>query len=108
LLEETDASMAKVLVVDDQPSMQAIVKYHFENTGYERLYANTVDEGWRILVTESPDALVTDIGLPGDDGWSLIERVRGNGRFHQVPIVVLTDHADEEWLARRGRSEVTI
>ena len=102
-LEEMDASMAKVLVVEDQPSMQAIVKYHFENTGYEGVYADTVDAGWRMLVTESPDALVTDISLPGADGWTLIERVRGDGRFRQVPIVVLTGNADEE-TARKAAS----
>ena len=88
--------MAKVLVVEDQPSMQAIVKYHFENSGYEGVFADTVDDGWRMLVTESPDALVTDISLPGADGWTFIERVRGDGRFHQVPIVVLTGDVDEE------------
>jgi CheY-like chemotaxis protein len=95
-LEETDALMAKVLVVEDQPSMQTIVKYHFENTGYEGVYADTVDDGWRLLVTESPDAVVTDISLPGADGWTLIERVRSDGRFHQVPIVILIGNVDEE------------
>ncbi|MDQ4026921.1 MAG: response regulator [Actinomycetota bacterium] len=94
--------MAKVLVVEDQPSMQAIVKYHFENSGYEGVFADTVDDGWRMLVTESPDALVTDISLPGADGWTLIERVRGDGRFHQVPIVVLTGQVDEETARKAG------
>jgi CheY-like chemotaxis protein len=97
------AFMAKVLVVEDQPSMQAIVKYHFENTGYEGVYADTVDEAWRMLVTESPDALVTDISLPGADGWTLIERARADGRFHQIPIVVLTGHVDDE-TARKAAS----
>jgi DNA-binding response OmpR family regulator len=95
--------MVKVLVVEDQPSMQAIVKYHFESTGYEGIYADTVDEAWRLLVREAPDVLVTDISLPEQDSWSLVVKARGDGRFQRIPIVVLTAHVDDE-TARKAAS----
>lgn len=88
--------MAKVLVVEDEPSAVAIVKYHFENAGLEGVFATRAEEGWRLLVGDRPDALVTDITLPGDDGWSLIERVRRDGRFDALPVIVLTSQMEEE------------
>jgi CheY-like chemotaxis protein len=95
--------MAKVLVVEDEPSAVAIVKYHFENSGLDGVFATRADEGWRMLVGDRPDALVTDITIAGDDGWSLVERVRRDGRFQALPVVVLTGQVEEE-SARKAKS----
>jgi DNA-binding response OmpR family regulator len=88
--------MAKVLVVEDEPSAVAIVKYHLESAGFDGVYAEDAEEGWRMLVSEAPDALVTDTNLPGGDGWSFIDRVRHDGRFDGLPIVVLTDPPEQD------------
>jgi CheY-like chemotaxis protein len=95
--------MAKVLVVEDEPSAVAVVKYHFENAGLDGVFATRADEGWRMLVADRPDAMVTDIVLEGDDGWSLVERVRRDGRFGRLPVVVLTGQVEEE-VAERAKS----
>ena len=88
--------MPKVLVVEDEPSIVTIVRYHLESAGFDSYFAGDVEEGWRLLVAESPDAAVIDIRLPGADGWSLIERLRGDGRYHELPVVVLTGLLEPE------------
>ena len=88
--------MPKVLVVEDEPSIVTIVRYHLESAGFDSYFAGDVEEGWRLLVAESPDATVIDIRLPGADGWALIERLRGDGRFHDLPVVVLTGLLEPE------------
>ena len=88
--------MPKVLVVEDEPSIVTIVRYHLESAGFDSYFAGEVEEGWRLLVAESPDAAVVDIRLPGADGWSLIERLRGDGRFQDLPVVVLTGLLEPE------------
>jgi CheY-like chemotaxis protein len=93
-------TMTKVLVVEDEPSAVAVVKYHFESAGVDGLYASRADEGWRMLVSHRPEAMVADITLPGEDGWSLIERVRRDGRFGGLPVVVLTGEVEEGEAAR--------
>lgn len=95
--------MPKVLVLEDQPSVVAIVRYHLENAGYSGVFAGDVEEAWRHLVTEGPDAAVVDIKLPGSDGWSFLERVRADGRFHKLPVVVLTGLLEPE-IADRAES----
>jgi DNA-binding response OmpR family regulator len=87
---EDDVAMSKILVVEDQQSVVAIVRYHLESAGMEGLFASDVHEGWRLLTAESPDAAVVDIGLPGTDGWTLIEKLRGDDRFARLHVVVLT------------------
>jgi CheY-like chemotaxis protein len=94
--------MSKVLVVEDELSALAIVKYHFENAGLHGVYATRAEEGWRLLVGDRPDALVTDISLPGDDGWSLIEKVRGDSRFRDLPVIALTGQVDRGAGKRAG------
>jgi DNA-binding response OmpR family regulator len=92
--------MAKILVVEDQPSVVSIIRYHLENEGYTGLFAEDVQEGWKALVSEVPDAVVMDIRLPGAEGWSLIERIRNDGRYHDLPIVILTGLLEPEVVAR--------
>ncbi len=82
--------MPKILVVEDQPSVVAIVRYHLENAGFDGVFAGDVEEAWRHIVQEQPDVAVLDIKLPGSDGWSLLEKIRGDGRFRHLPVVVLT------------------
>ena len=88
--------MTKVLLVDDDPSTVTIVRYHLENAGFEGTYAGDAEEGWRHLVTEAPDVAVVDIRLPGEDGWSFIKKMRSDGRFETLPVVVLSGVADPD------------
>lgn len=94
--------MPKILVVEDQQSVVAIVRYHLESAGMEGFFASDVQDGWRLLTAEAPDAAVIDIGLPGADGWTLIEKLRGDDRFARLPVVVLTGLIEPEVVRRAG------
>lgn len=96
-------AMPKILVVEDQQSVVAIVRYHLESAGMEGFFASDVQDGWRLLTGERPDAAVVDIGLPGSDGWTLIEKLRGDERFAGLPVVVLTGLIEPE-VVRRAHS----
>ncbi|MDQ3982219.1 MAG: response regulator [Actinomycetota bacterium] len=95
--------MPKILVVEDQQSVVAIVRYHLESAGMEGIFASEVADGWRLLTTERPDAAVVDIGLPGADGWALIEKLRSDERFARLPVVVLTGLIEPD-VVRRAAS----
>jgi CheY-like chemotaxis protein len=84
-----DGGMARVLVVEHEPTIVTVVRYHLENAGFEGLYAGDVPEAWRLLVSEQPDIVVTDVALPGEDGWSLVGRMREDSRFRGQPAIVL-------------------
>lgn len=82
--------MSKVLIVEDQPSMAAMVRHHVEGAGFEVITASEVESAWELLVAEAPDAAIVDIELPGKDGWDLISRSRVDHRTRDLPLVVLT------------------
>jgi two-component system phosphate regulon response regulator PhoB len=95
--------MATILIVEDQPSVAEVVRYHLENSGFDALVTGDVESAWRLLIAEQPDAAVVDIKLPDVDGWTLLERIRGDARYADMPAVVLTGLPEPEVVERAGR-----
>lgn len=88
--------MARVLVVEDDPSLQLMLRYNLEKLGYE---AEAVSDGETALVSlerARPDALVLDWMLPGISGLDVCRRIRTNARLRDLPIVMLTARSDEQ------------
>ena len=83
---------ARVLVVDDDETIRAVVRRLIEFAGASVTEAETGEDGLRALYVERPDIVVLDIDLPGLDGWQVLERIR---QLTDVPVVMLSGHADE-------------
>jgi CheY-like chemotaxis protein len=92
--------MATVLVVEDQPSVVSVVRYHLEHAGYTVVVTDELEQAWRTILTDPPDACVMDIRLPGAEGWTLIDKVRNDGRVKGLPIVILTGLMEPEVVER--------
>ena len=85
-------SSATVLVVEDDPDIQRLVRLLLERAGYAVRGASDGHEALRVLFSQRPDLVLLDIGLPGLDGWQVLERVR---ELSDVPVVMLTAQGDE-------------
>jgi PAS domain S-box-containing protein len=88
----------KVLVVDDEPDTRELLRVGIERCGAEVFAAASASEALEALTAFAPDVLISDIGMPGVDGYELIRRVRalpddGGGR---VPAIALTAYARVE------------
>lgn len=88
----------KVLVVDDEPDARALVARLLEDCGCEVAMAGSAAEALDRVQAERFDVLVSDVGMPVEDGYSLIRRVRALGadRGGDVPAVALTAYARSE------------
>ena len=88
----------RVLVVDDEPDARALVKRLLEDRGAVVRVAASVAEALELLLAEPPDMLVSDIGMPGEDGYALITRVRALSAEAggTVPAIALTAYARAE------------
>jgi CheY-like chemotaxis protein len=88
----------KVLVVDDEADARALVRRLLEDCKAQVVTAGSAAEALELVRTEKPDVLVCDIGMPGEDGYSLIRRVRALGPEHGglVPSAALTAYARSE------------
>ncbi|HYE21482.1 MAG TPA: GAF domain-containing protein [Tepidisphaeraceae bacterium] len=88
----------RVLVVDDEPDARALLARVLEGCQARVRTAGSADEALALLAAERPDVLVSDIGMPGEDGYALIRKVRSLGpdRGGAVPAIALTAYARAE------------
>ena len=86
------------LIVEDEPDSRALMKRVLENCNASVTAAASAAEGIRALESHRPDVLISDIGMPGEDGYSFIRRVRALPRDKggQTPAVALTAYARSE------------
>src|SRR2546421_7150629 len=87
----------RVLVVDDEPDALDLIKAILERKGASVTAVPTADAAWGALEGEWPDLLLCDIGMPGEDGYQLIRRLRAmeSARALTTPAVALTAYAGE-------------
>ncbi|WP_438021369.1 PAS domain S-box protein [Sorangium sp. So ce315] len=92
----------RVLVVDDQPDAREVAQRVLEECAAHVTTAGSAAEALAALERERPDVLVSDLGMPGEDGFQLIRRVRALGaeRGGSTPAVALSALARAEDRAR--------
>ena len=83
---------AQVLVIEDDETIRAVLRRIAEVAGAEVIEAPSGEEGLRTLYERRPDVVVLDIGLPGLDGWQVLERIR---QLTDLPVVMVSAHDDE-------------
>ena len=84
--------MAHRALIDDDETIRAVLRRIAEMAGAIVTEASTGEEGLRALYSERPDVVVLDIGLPGLDGWQVLERIR---QLTDLPVVMVSAHDDE-------------
>ena len=85
----------RVLLVDDDPDCNEALQNLLAARGAEVRVAGSAAQALAILGSWQPQVLVSDVGMPGEDGYALIRRVRarGHGNGHDIPAVALTAYA---------------
>jgi two-component system, chemotaxis family, chemotaxis protein CheY len=101
-----------VLIVEDAETCASTLEIIFSSiNGLKILTAHSAERAWELLESRDQDirALVTDLHMPGMDGFELIDRVRTHRWHAQMPIVVITGSTDphvSDRLRRRGVNAV--
>lgn len=88
----------KVLIIDDEPDARALLQRLLEDCKAVVTAAESPNEVVRLISEQHFDVLVSDIGMPGEDGYSLIKRVRrlGAENHGNIPAIALTAYARAE------------
>ncbi|MFN2183642.1 MAG: response regulator [Anaerolineae bacterium] len=97
----TVPSQPTVLVVEDEPVILEIITSLLQEEQYKVLQAPNGQAALALLEDDRPDLIISDIRMPGMDGFELCERVRTNPDFVQLPFIFLTGR-DERADMRRG------
>jgi CheY-like chemotaxis protein len=92
--------MAYVLVVDDEADSRAFVARYLNRIGHRVGEAQDGREALHALTTGRPDLVLLDVRMPGLDGVGLLEVMRSYLRWHALPVVILSAHANPAELQR--------
>jgi PAS domain S-box-containing protein len=79
-----------VLVIDDDPAVRELMARFLGKEGYEVVAASTGDEGLRLAHEVRPVAITLDVMMPGEDGWSVLTRLKADPQTCDIPVVLLT------------------
>ncbi len=98
----------KVLLVEDDPVLRAVLKQFFTLKGHEATEAEDGEQGLKLLSGETdPDVIVTDIMMPKMNGYEMIEAIRSYPKLQRIPIIIITaGKIDPEKYAASGASDI--
>lgn len=95
-----------ILVVEDNPNLNDTICEMLQAHGYSVLSANNGTAAWEMLQQSPPDLVVSDLVMPEMDGHALLNRIRGNPKTRNLPVVFLTGHDSPEQRRRAKESGV--
>jgi signal transduction histidine kinase len=93
---ETNGTSVPVLVVDDSHETVELLKMLFERKGYDVMSASSATEAVARAREKSPGVIISDIGMPNIDGYTLLSELRRMPGLEGVPAIALTGHALDE------------
>ena len=97
-----------VLVIEDSPVVQHLLRATLTPMGVELLFAGDGETGLELARVHLPQVITLDIGLPGIDGWGVLTGIRSDSRMAGVGVIVLTAHAQKSMelaAAQRGADD---
>ena len=84
---------ATVLVVDDDPVIQKLLKVNFEMEGYDVITAGDGAEGLAAARSESPDVVILDIMMPKMNGLEVLAALKQDKNTEAIPVILLSAKA---------------
>jgi DNA-binding response OmpR family regulator len=88
----------KILVIDDDPDVHAVVTKIFQPKSYEMVSAYDGDEGLRKVVEERPDLIILDVIMPGKHGFDVCRELKTDEKYHffsNIPVLMLTVYPED-------------
>lgn len=88
--------MARILAVDDSPSMRQLVKLALSSAGHQVDVAIDGVEALQVADQQQFDVVITDVNMPNMDGIALVRELRRRTNYRFVPLLMLTTEATAE------------
>ncbi len=86
------AGARRILIADDEPDLRRMLTAYLKAEGYEPSVAADGPQALERVRAESPDLVVLDVGMPGIDGFEVLQRIRADS---DVPVIMLTARSEE-------------
>jgi signal transduction histidine kinase/DNA-binding response OmpR family regulator len=90
------AGQPSVLVIEDDPAAQELLRLHLEGAGYGVVLTASGKQALAWLTQVRPDAVLLDIMLPDLDGWEILQRLKADPATRSIPVMVVSVVDDRE------------
>ncbi len=80
----------KVLIVEDEETIQRLFKDVLEKVGYKIIIAGDGEQGVQLALKEKPDLILMDVQMPIKNGLEATREIKGNPLTNNIPVIALT------------------
>ncbi len=84
----------KVLVVDDDPLTQHVLRHYLARAGYQMISAICGREAIKLAKHELPDLIILDIMMPEIDGWAVLRQLKKTEATKFIPVILLSGNSE--------------
>lgn len=88
-------SADKIFIVEDDKNIRDLIAYALKSSDFEVRGFEGGDSLYKALENEIPDIFILDIMLDGDDGYTILEKIRSRARTKDIPVIMLTAKTGE-------------
>jgi CheY-like chemotaxis protein len=85
-----------VLIVEDEPDVQAFLAATLEDAGFKVTTASNGQDAYNRVKETKPDAITLDLVMPRQSGVAFYKRLRANAKFATIPVLIITAHARDD------------
>ena len=79
-----------IYCVEDDDSIRELMLYTLKASGFQGQGFSEAESFWQALAKEKPELVMLDVMLPGEDGISILKKLRGNGATADIPVIMAT------------------
>lgn len=104
-------TMAKILVVDDSPTILSGTTKILKTAGHEVIQAENGADGIKKASDDSPDLIIMDVVMPEMNGFQATRTITTNPETKHIPVIMLTtkdQETDKVWAKRQGASDYMV
>jgi DNA-binding response OmpR family regulator len=85
----------RIVVVDDDKEIREIITFVLVRCGFQVDAISSGQQLQRFLAFQLPDLIILDIMMPGEDGYHICRSLQANPMTHDIPIMMITAHAED-------------
>lgn len=103
--------MARILLIEDSPTDQAVLRHWLEKAGHEVEAAASAEEGLALARAQPPDLVLMDVVLPGMNGFQATRALARDHTTQHVPVLIVSTKAmevDRAWGLRQGAADYIV
>ena len=88
--------MARILLVDDEPEIVVLTKIILEKEGHKVRVAKNSTNCFEKLKVETPDLIILDVMMPGDNGWTVCKKIKEDKKTQDIPVAMFTVRTSDD------------